>query len=67
MRNELALNKVRSKYECLLREDIRAWDTWGISPETIEKMISSHKTDIEVWEYILKLLENEAENIRRGL
>lgn len=67
MRNELALNKVRSKYECLLREDIREWDTWGVSPETIEKMKSSHKTDIEVWEYILKLLENEAENIRRGL
>ena len=48
-------------------EDIRVWDTWGLDPETIEKMISSHKTDIEVWEYILKLLENEAENIRRGL
>ena len=67
MTNELALNKVRSKYQCLLREDIRVWDTWGLDPETIKKMISSQKTDIEVWEYILKLLENEAENIRRGL
>ena len=67
MTNELALNRVRSKYECLLREDVRVWDTWGLDPETIENMISSHKTDIEVWEYILKLLENEAENIRRGL
>jgi hypothetical protein len=63
MINELALNRVKSKYECLLREDTSTWNTWGVSPEIVQRMISSHKTDIEVWEYILKLIENEAKNI----
>jgi len=63
MVNELALNKIRSKYACLLREDTSTWDTWGVSSEIVQRMIASHKTEIEVWEHILKLLENEAKNI----
>jgi hypothetical protein len=63
MINELALNKARSKYACLLREDTSTWGTLGVSSDIVERMISSHKIEIEVWKHILNLLENEAENI----
>jgi hypothetical protein len=57
--NELASNKVGSKLQCLLREDIDEYSSWGISPETVKDMIESHRREVKVWSYIFQLIEQD--------
>ena len=57
--NELASNKVGSKLQVLLREDMEKYVNWGISSETVEDMIESHKREVKVWSYIYQLIEQD--------
>ena len=57
--NELASNKVGSKLQVLLREDMDKYVNWGISSETVEDMIESHKREVKIWSYIYQLIEQD--------
>ena len=57
--NELASNKVGSKLQVLLREDMEKYVNWGISSDTVEDMIRSHKRQVRVWSYIYQLIEQD--------
>ena len=57
--NDLASNKVGSKLQCLLREDMDKYSSWGISHETVKDMIASHKREVKVWSYIFQLIEQD--------
>ena len=57
--NELASNKVGSKLQVLLREDMDKYVNWGISSDTVKDMIESHKLDVKVWIYIFQLIEQD--------
>ena len=57
--NDLASNKVGSKLQCLLREDMDKYSGWGISSETVKDMIASHKREVKVWSYIFQLIEKD--------
>jgi hypothetical protein len=55
--NELASNKIGSKLQVLLREDMDKYVNWGISSDTVKDMIESHKRETQVWSYIYQLIE----------
>jgi hypothetical protein len=57
--NEAASNKIGSKLECLLREDMERYVNWGISAETVRDMIESHKREVKLWSYIFQLIEQD--------
>ncbi len=57
--NELASNKIGSKLQVLLREDMDKYVNWGISSDTIKDMIASHKREVKVWSYIYQLIEQD--------
>jgi hypothetical protein len=57
--NDLASNKVGSKLECLLREDMTKYLDWGINSDTVDDMIASHRREIKVWSYIFQLIEQD--------
>ena len=57
--NELASNKIGSKLQVLLREDMDKYVNWGISSETVEDMIESHKREVKIWSYIYQLIEQD--------
>ena len=57
--NELASNKVGSKLQVLLREDMDKYVNWGISNDTVKDMIESHKREVKVWSYIFQLIEQD--------
>lgn len=57
--NELASNKVGAKLQVLLREDMEKYVNWGISSDTVEDMIRSHKRQVKVWSYIYQLIEQD--------
>ena len=57
--NELASNKIGSKLQCLLREDMDKYVNWGISSDTVKDMIASHKRETQVWSYIYQLIEQD--------
>ena len=57
--NELASNKVGSKLQVLLREDMEKYVNWGISSDTVKDMIESHKREVKVWSYIFQLIEQD--------
>lgn len=57
--NELASNKIGSKLQVLLREDMDKYVNWGISSDTVKDMIESHKREVKVWSYIYKLIEQD--------
>ena len=57
--NDLASNKVGSKLECLLREDMAKYLDWGINSDTVDDMISSHRREVKVWSYIFQLIEKD--------
>jgi len=57
--NELASNKVGAKLQVLLREDMEKYVNWGISSDTVEDMIRSHKRQVRVWSYIYQLIEQD--------
>ena len=57
--NELASNKIGSKLQVLLREDMDKYVNWGISSDTVKDMIESHKREIKVWSYIYQLIEQD--------
>jgi len=57
--NELASNKIGSKLEVLLREDMEKYVNWGISSDTVKDMVESHKREVKVWSYIFQLIEQD--------
>jgi hypothetical protein len=57
--NELASNKIGSKLQVLLREDMDKYVNWGISSDTVKDMIASHKREVKVWSYIYQLIEQD--------
>lgn len=57
--NELASNKIGSKLQVLLREDMEKYVNWGISSDTVKDMIESHKREVKVWSYIFQLIEQD--------
>ena len=57
--NELASNKIGSKLQVLLREDMEKYVNWGISSDTVKDMIESHKREVKVWSYIYQLIEQD--------
>jgi hypothetical protein len=57
--NELASNKIGSKLQVLLREDMEKYANWGISSDTVKDMIESHKREVKVWSYIYQLIEQD--------
>jgi hypothetical protein len=57
--NELASNKIGSKLQVLLREDMNKYVNWGISSDTVKDMIESHKREVKVWSYIFQLIEQD--------
>jgi hypothetical protein len=57
--NELASNKIGSKLQVLLREDMDKYVNWGISSNTVKDMIESHKREVKVWSYIYQLIEQD--------
>ena len=57
--NELASNKIGSKLQVLLREDMEKYVNWGISSDTVRDMIESHKREVKVWSYIYQLIEQD--------
>jgi hypothetical protein len=57
--NELASNKIGSKLQVLLREDMDKYVNWGISNDTVKDMIASHKREVKVWSYIFQLIEQD--------
>lgn len=57
--NELASNKIGSKLQVLLREDMDKYVNWGISAETVRDMIESHKREVKLWSYIFQLIEQD--------
>ena len=57
--NELASNKIGSKLQVLLREDMEKYVNWGISSETVEDMIKAHKREVKIWSYIFQLIEQD--------
>jgi hypothetical protein len=57
--NELASNKVGSKLQVLLREDMDKYVNWGIGSDTVKDMIESHKREVKVWSYIYQLIEQD--------
>jgi hypothetical protein len=57
--NELASNKIGSKLQVLLREDMDKYVNWGISSDTVKDMIESHKREVKVWSYIYQLIEQD--------
>jgi len=57
--NELASNKIGSKLQGLLREDMDKYINWGISSDTVKDMIESHKREVKVWSYIFQLIEQD--------
>ena len=57
--NELASNKIGSKLQGLLREDMDKYVNWGIGSDTVKDMIESHKREVKVWSYIYQLIEQD--------
>ena len=57
--NELASNKIGSKLQVLLREDMDKHVNWGISSDTVKDMVESHKREVKVWSYIFQLIEQD--------
>jgi hypothetical protein len=57
--NELASNKIGSKLQVLLREDMEKYVNWGISSDTVKDMIESHKREVKIWSYIFQLIEQD--------
>ena len=57
--NKLASNKIGSKLQVLLREDMDKYVNWGISSDTVKDMIESHKREVKVWSYIYQLIEQD--------
>jgi hypothetical protein len=57
--NELASNKIGSKLQVLLREDMDKYVNWGISSDTVKDMVESHKREVKVWSYIFQLIEQD--------
>lgn len=57
--NELASNKIGSKLQVLLREDMEKYVNWGISSDTVKDMIKSHKREVKIWSYIFQLIEQD--------
>lgn len=57
--NELASNKIGSKLQVLLREDMDKYVNWGINSDTVKDMIESHKREVKVWSYIFQLIEQD--------
>ena len=57
--NELASNKIGSKLQVLLREDMDKYVNWGISSDTVKDMIESHRRETKVWSYIYQLIEQD--------
>lgn len=57
--NELASNKIESKLQVLLREDMGKYVNWGISIDTVNDMIESHKRELKLWSYIFQLIEQD--------
>jgi hypothetical protein len=57
--NKLASNKVESKIQVLLREDMEKYINWGISSDTVKDMIESHNREVKVWNYIFQLIEQD--------
>ena len=57
--NELASNKIGSKLQVLLREDMEKYVNWGISSDTVKDMIESHRREVKVWSYIFQLIEQD--------
>ena len=57
--NELASNKIGSKLQVLLREDMKKYVNWGISDDTVRDMIESHNREVKVWSYIYQLIEQD--------
>ena len=56
--NDLASNKVGSKLQCLLREDIGELG-WKVNRDTIKAMVESHQREVKVWSYIFQLIEKD--------
>jgi hypothetical protein len=57
--NQLASDKIASKLQCMMREDVNRYDNWGISSDTVKDMIESHKKQIKIWSYIFQLIEQD--------
>jgi hypothetical protein len=57
--NEAASNKIGSKLQVLLREDMEKYVNWGISSDTVKDMIESHKREVKIWSYIFQLIEQD--------
>ena len=57
--NELASNKIGSKLQVLLREDMEKYVNWGISSETVQDMIKAHEREVKIWSYIFQLIEQD--------
>ena len=57
--NKLASNKIGSKLQVLLREDMDKYVNWGISSDTVKDMIESHRRETKVWSYIYQLIEQD--------
>lgn len=58
--NELASNKIGSKLQVLLREDMEKYVNWGISSETVQDMIKAHEREVKIWSYIFQLIEQDS-------
>ena len=57
--NELASNKIGSKLQVLLREDMEKYVNWGISSDTVKDMIKAHRREVKIWSYIFQLIEQD--------
>ena len=54
--NELASDKINSKLQVLLREDMEELG-WKVSRDTIKAMVESHQREVKIWSYIFQLIE----------
>ena len=59
--NELASNKIYSIYSGLLRQELLDPEIryWSIDADRAKEINKSHTKEVEVWSYILTLIEKD--------
>ena len=56
---ERAFNKIMSTYLMVKREDTSRYFSCGVSVEIATQMVKSHELEVEVYNYILGLIEKD--------
>jgi len=57
--NELASNKIYSKYMCLVRESLDPNLFWSIDEDRAKELMVAHNREVEIYSYILGLIEKD--------